>query len=99
MDSAGSLEPLTFYDAAKWVYQRRGKLSGAAETESWWLFAPAIPEPGKGPIMVNRKTNELEQLGSLPKEWKPRLEAFKKEGPTPLPIPEEFYGEPEEISL
>ena len=49
--------------------------------------------------MVNRKTNELEQLGSLPKEWKPRLEAFKKEGPTSLSIPEEFYGEPEEISL
>ncbi|ERJ43469.1 hypothetical protein N579_09505 [Corynebacterium pseudodiphtheriticum 090104] len=75
MESANAL---SFYDAAKWVYQRRGKLSGAAETESWWLFAPASPEPGKGPIMINRKTNELEQFGSLPKEWKPRLEAFKK---------------------
>lgn len=85
---------ISFHDAAAKVFEARGHLAGAAESETHWLFSPSTPDPQLGPTFVNRETGEIEQLDTDPKNWKPRLKEFRAQEPKPLPIPEEFFAHP-----
>ncbi|AMJ43748.1 peptidase M23 [Corynebacterium stationis] len=88
---------ITFDEAVEKVFQHRGPLAGAAETETHWLFSPSRPDNSIGPTLVNRETGEIEQYDTNPKNWRPVLKAFRAQEPTPQPIPTEFYEEPEHI--
>lgn len=87
---------ISFEEASRVAYSARGPLAGAAESETHWLFSPAVPDPKLGPTFVNRETGELEQLDTNPKNWKPRLQEFRAQDPQPRPIPREFFGHPRE---
>lgn len=88
---------ITFNEAAEKVFQHRGPLSGAAETETHWLFSASRPDNSIGPTLVNRETGEIEQYDTNPKNWRPVLQQFRAQGPTQVPIPDEFYEAPEQI--
>lgn len=85
---------ITFHEAAAKVHAVRGPLAGAAETETHWLFSPSEPDSSLGPTFVNRETGDIEQLDTDPKNWKPRLQAFRAQEPRQLPIPQEFFAHP-----
>lgn len=88
---------MEFQDAVAKAYQHRGPLSGAAETDTHWLFSPAHPDQELGPTFVNRETGELEQYDTDPRNWRPRLQLFRAQNPQPRPIPEQYFGEPEAL--
>lgn len=88
---------MEFNEAVEKVYHARGPLAGAAESSTHWLFSPAFPDPQLGPTFVNRKTGEIEQLSTDPRQWHPVLAAFRRQQPEPRPIPQEFYAEPEDL--
>ena len=47
---------ITFDEAVEKVFQHRGPLAGAAETDTHWLFSPSRPDNSIGPTLVNRET-------------------------------------------
>ena len=88
---------ITFDEAVEKVFHHRGPLAGAAETETHWLFSASRPDNSIGPTLVNRETGEIEQYDTNTKNWRPVLKQFREQEPKHMPIPEEFYEEPEHI--
>ena len=88
---------ITFDEAVEKVFHHRGPLAGAAETETHWLFSASRPDNSIGPTLVNRETGEIEQYDTNPKNWRPVLKQFRAQEPKQMPIPEEFYEEPEHV--